>query len=155
LVMQSFSQNPVYNARNPPMPISVGVSRVALWSWLLLFTGMAFASDWQAPASQLAQRIAGITGPGAVAVGVINRSSLSPSDADDVRRKLLSELAAFGVQSAASDQAAATVQVSLSENLHGYLWVAEIHQGTSEPVIVMVTVPGFSGVMKTAFSMLR
>jgi hypothetical protein len=144
LVMANFSHNPVYNARNPPMPISVGVSRAALRSLLLLSAGIAFASDWQAPASQLAQRIAGITGPGAVAVSVINRSSLSPSDTDDVRRKLLSELAAFGVQSAASDQAAATVQVSLSENLQGYLWVAEIHQGTSEPVTVMVIVPGSS-----------
>lgn len=138
--MQSFSHNPVYNARNPLMAISVGVSRVTLC--LLFFAGLASASDWQAPASQLAQRIAGLTGPGAVAVNVINRSSLSPSDVDDIRRKLLSELAAYGVQSANSDQAAATVQVSLSENLQGYVWVAEIHQGTSEPVVVMVTVSG-------------
>ena len=123
------------------MPISVGVSRAALWL-VLLSAGIAFASDWQIPARQLSQRIAGITGPGAVAVNVINRSSLSPSDIDDIRRKLLSELAAYGVRGAASDQSAATVQVSLSENLQGYLWVAEIHQGTSEPVVVMVAVPG-------------
>ena len=138
--MQGLTHNPVYNARNPPMPISVGLLRPAFC--LLLFTIIAFASDWQAPASQLAQRIAGITGPGAIAVTVVNRSSLSPSDADDVRRKLLSELAAYGVQLATSDQAAASVQVSLSENLQGYVWIAEIHQGTSEPVVVMITVPG-------------
>lgn len=137
--MQSVTHNPVYNARNPPMLSSVGVSRAVL---CLFFAGLAFASDWQAPASQLAQRIAGITGPGAIAVTVVNRSSLSPSDADDVRRKLLSELAAYGVQSATSDQAAAFVQVSLSENLQGYVWIAEVHQGTSEPVVVMITLPG-------------
>ncbi|HXW93106.1 MAG TPA: hypothetical protein VEK33_21330 [Terriglobales bacterium] len=122
------------------MPILVRVSRPAFW--LLLIAGIACASDWQAPASQLAQRIAGITGPGAIGVSVLNRSSLSPSDADDVRRKLLSELAAYGVQSTTSDQAAATVQISLSENLQSYIWVAEIHQGASEPVIVTVAVPG-------------
>ncbi len=138
--MRSLRHGPVYNARNPPMPILVGISRPALW--LLLFTGFALPSDWQAPASQLAQRIAGITGPGAVAVSVINRSSLSPSDLDDIRRKLLSELAAYGVQSAAPEQAVATVQISLSENLQGSIWVAEIRQGTGEPVIVMVPVPG-------------
>ena len=138
--MRSCSRNPVYNARNPPMPISVGVSRAVLC--LLFFAGLASASDWQASAGQLAHRIAGITGPGAVAVNVINRSSLSPSEADDIRRKLLSELAAYGVQPATSDQAAANVQVTLSENLQGYVWIAEIHQGTSEPVVTMVTVAG-------------
>lgn len=122
------------------MAIFVRVSRPTLW--LLLLAGVAFAGDWQAPASQLAQRIAGITGPGAVAVSVLNRSSLSPADVDDVRRKLLSELAAHGVQPTISDQAAATVQISLSENLQSYIWVGEIHQGASEPVIVTVTVPG-------------
>jgi hypothetical protein len=51
-------------------------------------------------------------------------------------------LAAFGVQPAASDQAVATVQVSLSQNLQNYLWVAEIHLGASEPVVAMLAVPG-------------
>lgn len=124
------------------MPISFRLSRAACLSLLvLLHASMALAGDWQAPASQLAQRIAGITGPGTVAVTVVNRSSLTAADADDIRRKLPSELAAFGVQSVAPEQAAATVQVSLSENLQNYLWVAEIHQGTSEPVVVMVAVP--------------
>jgi hypothetical protein len=144
--VQSIIQNPVYNAPIPPMPISVGLSRVACLSLLvLLHASMALAGDWQAPASQLAQRIAAITGPGTVAVTLVNRSSLTAADADDIRRQLLSELAAFGVQSAASEQAAATVQVSLSENLQNYLWVAEIHQGTSEPVVAMVAVPGPAG----------
>jgi len=140
--MPSIIRNPVYNARNPPMPISAGVPRVALFLPLLfLYANMALAGDWQAPAGQLAQRIAAITGPGAVAVTVVNRSSLSSTDADDIRRKLLTELAAFAVQQATADQAAATVQVSLSENLQNYLWVAEIHQGTNEPVVAMVAVP--------------
>ena len=94
------------------------------------------------PADQLARRIAGITGPGATAVTVVNRSSLNASESEEIRRTLLSELAAYGVQQSASDQAAATVQVTLSENLQNYVWVAEIRQGTSEPVVVMVSVLG-------------
>lgn len=133
----------VYNARIPAMRISVGVRRTACYLALaLLCATMARAGDWQAPCGQLAQRIAAITGPGAVAVTLVNRSSLTPSDAEEIRRKLLAELAAFGVQSSASDQAAATVQVTLSENVQNYLWVGEIRQGTSEPVVVMVTAPG-------------
>jgi len=38
-----------------------------------------------------------------------------------------------------ADQAAATVQVSLSEKLQDYVWVAEIHQGANQSSVVMVT----------------
>lgn len=141
--MRPTARNSVYNARNLSMPISA-VPSVAnrLLLLLLLQASSALATDWQVPASQMAQRIAAITGPGAVAVTVLNRSSLPASDADEISRKVLSELAAFGVQPAPSERAAATVQVSLSENLQSYVWVAEIHQGTGEPVVVMVAVPG-------------
>jgi len=144
--MRRPSRNPVYNARIRSMRIFVAVA----WAgcclvFVLLFVVVASAGDWQAPCSQLAQRIAAITGPGAVAVTIVNRSSLAPTDADDIHRRLLTELAAYGVQPSSTDQAAATVQVTLSENLRDYLWVAEIHQGTSEPVVVMVTVPNPGG----------
>ena len=141
--MRSTTGNPVYNARNPPMRISVGFSGAAcLVLMVLLQAGAARAEDWQAPAGQLAKRIAGITGPGAVAISLVNRSSLTAADTDQIHRRLISELAAYGVQASASDQAASTLQVSLSENLQNYLWVAEIHQGTSEPVVIMISVPG-------------
>lgn len=153
--MPGIHHNPVYNSRIPSMRISVGAGRV-WWprfascfcelTWVILLallsTAGALASDWQIPASQLAQRIAGITGPGAVSITIINRSTLSSSDADDIRRRLLTELSLFGVQSAPSERAASSVEVSLSENIQNYLWIAEIHQGTSEPVVVMVSVPG-------------
>jgi hypothetical protein len=140
--MAGLTHNSVYNPPNQVMPISVGVNRATFLLWVFLQAGVALAADWQVPAGQLAQRIAGITGPGAVAVNLVNRSALSPADLEDVRRKLLSELAAYGVQAATSEQAASSVRVSLSENLQGYLWIAEIHQGTSEPVVIMVSVPG-------------
>jgi hypothetical protein len=140
--MPSITRNSVYNPPKQVMRVSVGVKRATCLLWLFLHAGVAFAADWQVPAGQLAQRIAGITGPGAVAVTVVNHSSLTTAEADDVRRKLLSELAAYGIQTSASEQAASSVQVSLSENLQGYLWVAEIHQGTSEPVVIMLSVPG-------------
>jgi len=128
------------------MAISNEFSRAARWPLLVvLLAGMVAAENWQAPASQLAQNIAAITGPGTVGVTVLNRSSLTAADVEEIRKQLIRELASFGVQPVASDQAAATVQIWLSENLHNYLWVAEIHQGTSEPVVAMVTAAGLAG----------
>jgi hypothetical protein len=40
-----------------------------------------------------------------------------------------------------ADQAAGTVQITLSENLQSYIWVAEIHQGNNEASVVMVSTP--------------
>jgi hypothetical protein len=140
--MRALQHITVYNSRIPAMQISGQFVRAARCvALVLLFTVWVWASDWQTPCGQLAQRIAAITGPGAVAVSVVNHSSLPPTDVEDIHRRLLSELAAFGVQPAASEQAAATVQITLSENLQNYLWVAEVHQGTSEPTVVMVAVP--------------
>lgn len=140
--MRGFHHNPIYNANIPEMRICIGVRRATSWlTFVLLFATLAFAGDWQAPSSEMAQRIAGITGPGAVSVTVSNHSSLTSAEVDEVRRRLLSELAAFGVQASNSDQAAATAQVTLSENLESYLWIAEIHQGTNQPTVTMITVP--------------
>lgn len=141
--MRSIRHNPVYNSRIPSMRISLGIRRAAHGLMLvLLFASTASASDWQAPAGQLARKIAAITGPGAVLVNVVNRSSLASAEVEDIHRRLLTELAAFGVRRAGSDQAAVTVAVTLSQNLQSYLWVAEVQQGTGEPVVVMVAVPG-------------
>ncbi len=108
---------------------------------MMLLVPVSRASDWRAPAEQLARKIAVATGPGAVAVKVGNRSSLSNSEVEEIRRALLAELGALGVHFVNADQAAVTVQISLSENLQDYVWVAEIHQGDNQSSVVMVAAP--------------
>jgi len=110
---------------------------------LIFFIGIksAFAANWSAPAEQLARKIAAVTGPGAVTVDVLNQSSLDKNESDDIRRQLLAQLASMGLRFVESEQAAATVHVTLSENLDSYVWVAEIHQGTNEPALEMVSLP--------------
>jgi hypothetical protein len=98
-------------------------------------------SDWHAPEEQLARKIAAATGPGAVALDLVNRSSLDRPDVEAIRRGLMAELATLGVRYVSADQAAATVQISLSENLQDYVWVAEIHQGNNETSVVLVATP--------------
>src|SRR2546428_13927626 len=53
----------------------------------------------------------------------------------------MTELTALGARFVNADQAAAAVQITLSENLQNYVWVAEIHVGTNEPSVVMVATP--------------
>jgi hypothetical protein len=142
-LMRSANHLAVYNAPIPKMPIAPSRFPLAASSlvFLLLCLSAMRATDWRAPEQQLAQKIAGVTGPGPVALQVVNRSSLSPAESDAIRRRLLAELAALGVRLVNADQAATAVQVSFSEDLQNYVWLAEIHQGSNQNSVVMLTTP--------------
>jgi hypothetical protein len=139
--MRSRRSKPVYNARIQEKRLLRAYSFRVACCLLLITFATAVSTDWRRPNAEMARKIAAATGPGAVAVEVSNRSSLNQTDVEDIRRDLWAELGALGVRSAAADQAAATVQVSLSENVQNYVWVAEIHLGSNEPSVVIVTTP--------------
>lgn len=109
--------------------------------FLLCLPRLAVAGSWNSPAQALAQKIVAVTGPGAVAVTVENRSSLSRKDADAIGGLLRVELESLGARPVQPEQAAAAVAVWLSENPRAYVWVAEIRAGTAEPSVVMVELP--------------
>src|SRR5450432_678922 len=90
---------------------------------------------------QLAGKIVSATGQKAIVLEVMNRSSLSAATTDDIRRNLLTQLAVLGVRFVPAEQAAATVRVSLSEDLQSYVWIAEIRQSSNSSSIVMVSLP--------------
>lgn len=141
--MPNAKDNAVYNARILHMVASSSLLRRAACcsALIVMCVGISMASDWRTPEEQLARKIAAATGPGAVALDVANKSSLSRADAEEIRRGITSELAALGVRLVNADQAAATVHITLSENLREYVWVAEIHQGNNENSVAMVTSP--------------
>lgn len=101
----------------------------------------ARAADWSATEQQLARKVVAVTGPGAVAVAMENRSSLGRRDSEIVQNGLRSALEQVGLRFVKAEQAAAAITISLSENPTSYVWVAEIHQGTAEAAVVMVSVP--------------
>jgi len=138
--MRGANANAIYNARIRQMRASSSrFPRAACFLVLLLMhAAIVLASDWRVAEEQLARKIAAATGPGAVALGLLNRSSLGRPDVEEIRRGLLTELATVGVRFVNADQAAAAVQVTLSENLQDYVWVAEVHQGNNEAAVVMV-----------------
>ncbi|MGA9392491.1 MAG: hypothetical protein WBV69_18840, partial [Candidatus Sulfotelmatobacter sp.] len=108
---------------------------------VLLSCAVAGASDWSDPAQQLARKIVAVTGPGAVAVSMENRSSIAKKDLDAMSGALRADLEALGARAAKPEQGAAMAVVVLSESPQFYVWLAEIKQGAGESVVVMVSVP--------------
>ncbi len=155
--MTSLTHNAVYNALIVflRMRLRNSASRAVSCSACLLVvlgsagSGAAATARFQAAEEQLAGKVIAVTGPGAITVDLTNRSSISPSDADQIRRELLTELAASGARFVNAEVAAASVHVTLSEDLNSYVWIAEIHQGTNEPSVVMVSTTRPESAMST------
>ncbi len=114
-----------------------GVSSLAAGLLFAIATSLAVAADWPAAEQQLAAKVITVTGLGAINLEVVNRSSLSQKEFEDIARGLRSEFTGRGAQLVRPEQAAATVKVSLSENLQNYLWVAEMHQGADAAVTMV------------------
>ncbi|HET7751571.1 MAG TPA: hypothetical protein VFK81_19420 [Terriglobales bacterium] len=131
-----------YNSQYPYMFLRSGKPRMlGMALGLLLMVPAAVGADWGTPARALAQKIAAVTGPGAVALEVNNRSSLRPAEVEQARGALIAELGTLGVQAVESGQAA-TVRVTFSENAQSYLWIAQVRQGAGDEKVLMVSVPG-------------
>jgi hypothetical protein len=143
--MTRAGQIAVYNSVIAKMLIfASGLPRCAFRFLLLLTvlgTPSSFAADWAAPVEELARKIVGITGPGVVSVNIMNRSALTQKDRDQISRSLRTQLESLGVKVAKPEQAAGTVEISLSENLESYVWVAEVRQNASDFTVVMVSAP--------------
>jgi hypothetical protein len=108
---------------------------------LALFSAPGNAQNFAGAEEQLAGKIVAAAGAKTMNLEVVNRSSLSAATTDDIRRNLLTQLAALGARFVGAAQASAGVRVSLSENLQSYLWVAEIQQGASPSAVVIVSLP--------------
>src|SRR5262249_15705921 len=143
--MSSLRCNPVYNSLIAEMrPFSPGFLRrtiPALFAFWFCLSATSFPTDWASAEQELARKIAATTGPGAVALTVVNRSSLSAKDTEEVSRGLRMQLDASGLRTVKPEQAAATVAISLSENLQNYVWLAEVRQGAGEYSVVMISLP--------------
>src|SRR6185312_2259287 len=141
--MRGKTQPTVYNSRNPRMPSRPIRRSLILLLGLMIISkwGSAQRQNWRAPEQQLAEKIAAVVGPGAIDVELANCSSLNRAHTEQIHRGLLQELSVLGLRSVASEEAAATVNITLSENLREYVWIAQILQGKNEPAVVMISLP--------------
>lgn len=122
---------------NPPHTMTTGTRKLsAAIAFLLLLGSMLHASEWDVPASTLAREIAGISGPGTISLQVRNSSSLPTEAISAIRRRVEEQLRSTGVRVVDQVTAASDVTLTLSENVHGYLLVAEVKQGTDVRVVM-------------------
>lgn len=151
---ERLPEDAVYNA--PIHRMTDSSPRFFGWGTVLIVSlflgGLAFPgiNPWTATEQEFAQKIAGALASGPAAVEFVNRSSLSQKDADDVRSGIVSQLARLGVQAGRSDQAAAHVRVTVSENVGSYVLVAEIRRVAAPASFIIVSCPreGASGVSR-------
>jgi hypothetical protein len=99
------------------------------------------ASTLSDTARQLADRIAAITGPGAIALDITNRSSLDDKSVREISSALQAQLRVQGIRTASADQSMGVVVVVLSESLREYVWTAQISIGADQPRVALISTP--------------
>ena len=144
--MNDASQPARYNHRIPHMHRrwSGGLRIGWLAAFLLaaaIVPSLTAASVLGDAARQLAHKVSSVTGPGAVALEITNRSSLDDKSVREVRSALEAELRTGGVRITTADESMGSVQVTLSESIREYVWSAEIVIGSDERRVMLVSTP--------------
>jgi len=121
---------------NPPQRIMMKLCWAVVVAALACLTPMARAASWEQPAADLAKQIAALSGPGPAKLTIVNRSSLAAIEIPAIRRLLERDLRGYGVVTGAGDSAT-LIRLTLSENLQGGLWVAEVVEGTETRVTML------------------
>jgi hypothetical protein len=109
---------------------------------LFLIAYLAIASpatDWNAAEQQLGRKIVSLTGNGPVALRFENRCSLGRRDSEIIENGMRDVLQRMGVRLA--DQASVEINISLSENVTSYVWVAQIDRQNLESEVALVSMP--------------
>ena len=107
-------------------------------SLCLMVGATAQASErWDSQLTSFAKKIAAVSGPATATLDIRNLSSLPAEQASSLRRTLESQLRAAGVQLRPEHEASVGIRVTLSTNRRGWLWIAEIQQGTEIRVTML------------------
>jgi hypothetical protein len=109
------------------------IAMAMLWFTSLLATATEAPGPWAQPAASLAEQIAEVLGPGQAHLTIRNNSSVTTEEIAAIRSLLEQELKSHGVQASGAESANA-IHVTLSENLHERLWIAEIIEGNQTHV---------------------
>jgi hypothetical protein len=117
--------------------------RLIRWAAAVLSVGtavMAIAAPgpWDQPAAALAEKGAGILGPGQAHLTIRNISSIPAGEVPAIRKALEDDLRAHGV-AVAGEESANAIRITLSESAHEGLWVAEVVEGNVTQVAMVET----------------
>lgn len=103
---------------------------------LLILQPPVQAANWGPPVTALAHKIAALAGVGQARVTVDNRSSLSAGEVERIGSLLKDDLRSLGVMEGGANSAI-QIRVTLSQNVRGGLWVAEVSRGTQVRVAML------------------
>jgi len=103
---------------------------------LTLLLPQAQGASWEQPAAALARQIAALAGPGPAQLILTNRSTLNPNELPQIRQMLEQDLRSMGILPGGSDSTT-MIRITLSQNLHGGLWIAEVQEGTETRVTML------------------
>jgi hypothetical protein len=109
---------------------------------ILAFAGFAEAQpEVQSPmlpaAFDLVQQILATAGtPGSMSVSFRNISVLPPNLQETVQNAVFTSFRNSGVRLVPQDAALAQAEITFSENLEGYLWIARVQQGTTAKLLM-------------------
>lgn len=109
---------------------------------ILAFAGFGQAQqEVQSPmlpaAFDLVQQILATAGtPGSMSVSFRNISVLPPNLQETVQNAIFTSFRNSGVRLVPQDAALAQAEITFSENLEGYLWIARVQQGTSSKLLM-------------------
>jgi len=112
----------------------------AVLACLLAMATVSHAAEWDEGSAALARNIASISGPGTISLEIKNSSSIPAEKVLEIRRSLEAQLRSAGIQVADENTAATAVTLTLSENIQGYLWVAQVRQGNDLRVVMQAIV---------------
>lgn len=127
---------------NSPQRMTFSKRLLAWIIALLCIPSVHASSSWDTPSADLAARIAALTGPGTITLTITNRSAIPNEAVVAIRLAVEHALLPVGV-SVRPKNADSDVRLTLSQNVQGWLWVAEVQQG-SETKIEMLPVAGSS-----------
>ncbi|HEV2465027.1 MAG TPA: hypothetical protein VGT04_14570 [Acidobacteriaceae bacterium] len=121
---------------NPPQLMILKARLLVVAIALASLLPSAQAVSWDQPAAALARQIASLSGPGPVQLVLNNRSALPATEVPQIRQLLEQDLRSFGIVPGSGDSTT-LVRVTLSENLRGGLWIAEVKEGTETRVTML------------------
>ena len=125
----------------PKIPFLSAVFVGTLFALLLLSTllrAQSAPTNWTEAARDLARQVAEKVGsPSNVSLTVKNLEALSGGDETEIRRAVEAQLSAAGMRIVKPEQSVADIRLTLSRNVRGWLWVAELHHGSSSDVLLI------------------
>jgi hypothetical protein len=123
--------------KDAQMKLTKRIYLLAILSAALVGPLLAAApSAWEQPASELADQIAAILGPGQAHLTIRNLSSISNDEIPVLRRLLTQDLKSHGVTMAGAESAN-TIRATLSESAKERMLVAEVGEGNQSQVAMV------------------